>query len=90
MGFFDSVFNDVLKPVVNYGADIGKQITGAYAGGIQNVTGGIGSVGQGLGAGFQGLGQGLGQIGKGLGDMITNPIFLIAVGGVVLLVVLKR
>jgi hypothetical protein len=90
MGFMDwignaarDVYSDVLKPAANFGANLGSQYVGGIMGSLQNLTGG-------LGQGFAGLGQGLGQIGRGIGDMITSPVFLLAVGGVVLYVVVKK
>lgn len=75
----ENIWNGAVKPVANYGADMGKMGMGVWGMGVQNLTGGVANVG-----------QGFGQIGKGLGDMVTNPIFLIAIGGVVLVIFLKK
>ena len=57
---------------------------------------GLVSTGKGLGSGLSGLGKGLGKgvssISKSIGggiSMLTNPVFLIAAGGVALLILLK-
>lgn len=85
MGFFGDIIDSVksgisdVKSVFSYAGDVGKGVLGIG----QNLSAG-------LGQGIAGWGQGMGQIGKGLGDMITNPIFLLAAGAVVLVVLIKK
>ena len=80
MGFFDDVWDDIQAPI---------RITENLAGGVvragETLAGGASNLASGVGKGIESSGSGIESLGKAL----NNPLFLIAVGGIALIILLK-
>jgi hypothetical protein len=84
MGFFDDLWDDTQKialapvNIVSGLAGSAGRATETIATGASNLAGGVGKGVESAGEGFAGLGKAL-----------NNPLFLIAVGGIALIILLK-